>query len=160
MIENELRNKGRDGDADDVHVWMRRRDRRNTRGLWPVIGDRFLDLTTEYGTTSKPLFWIMLVWLIATVLVFRDPARVSWDIAPARDQPPAVQHPLPADWGTADAAFMAVRLHVPIVSLGVDEPVEPSDDWVKAYAMIVIAASWLMWPLFIASVSGYLRRRT
>jgi hypothetical protein len=59
-----------------------------------------------------------------------------------------------------DAIFLAVRLHVPIVSLGIDEEVQPSRTWLKAYAVAAVAASWVMWPLFIASVSGFLRKRS
>jgi hypothetical protein len=160
-IEGDLRNKGRDDDADKVHVWMRRRDRRNTTAILSVLWDRFLDVTTVYGTTSRRLFWLMLAAFSFSVFVFLDPSHVRYDIAPtAAHVPPPIVPVDSARWTPTDAVFMAVRLHVPIVSLGIDEPVQPMQTGVQIWALVAIAASWLMWPLFIASASGYLRRKT
>jgi uncharacterized protein YjbI with pentapeptide repeats len=161
-IENDLRNKGRDEEADRVHVCMRQRDRVNTDNFGRVLWDRLLDLSTKYGTTSARLFWLMLVMFAISVWLFSDPSHVEYNIAPSRQAQPPIVHlsPDPREWSMGDAIFLAVRLHVPIVSLGIDEEVQPSRTWLKAYAVAAVAASWVMWPLFIASVSGFLRKRS
>lgn len=168
-IERDLRNKGEDEEADAVHVEMRRRDRRQTKKFWNRLPDFIFDAFTKYGTTSARLFWIMLLSFIFTIWLFSNPTNVKYKSDPSAQPPsqsdpsvqppPQVAHPRPEDWNVGDAVFLAVRLHVPIVSLGIEEEVQPSGTVPKAYAVLIVAASWVMWPLFIASVSGFLRRR-
>jgi hypothetical protein len=158
-IENDLRNKGQDEDADEVYVSMRRRDRRNTGNFARVLWDWLLDLSTKYGTTSVRLFWLLIVWFVASLLIFTNPAHVEYAISPSLQNPTPEVHPDPAVWDVVDATFFAVHLHVPIVQLGIDQDVQPSGDAMKAYAMVSTAASWVIWPLLIASLSGFLRKR-
>jgi hypothetical protein len=157
-IENALRNAGLDGQADEVHVLMRRRDRPNPlRSFWRWLLDVFLDLSIKYGTTSKRLVCVMLVWFAISVCIFSNRNHVEYDIAPQVDKPQILKRP--ESWSTGDAALFAARLHVPIISLGVEEKVQPSGTNLKAYAMIVVALSWVMWPLLIASASGLIRKQ-
>ena len=94
---------------------MRRRDRKNTTAIVSVLWDRFLDVTTVYGTTSRRLFWLMLAAFSVSVFVFLDPSHVRYDIAPtAANVPPPIEPVAPVRWTPTDAVFMAVRLHVPI----------------------------------------------
>jgi hypothetical protein len=158
-IEHALQNDGMNEQADEVHVLMRRRDRRNIHSCWMALLDRLLDLSTKYGTTSTRLVSVMLILFVISVWVFNDRNHVEYEIAPLGGKPPPVEHPAPASWSVGDAVLLALRLHVPIISLGVDEKVQPSGTRLKAYAVIVVAGSWVMWPLLIASVSGYLRKR-
>lgn len=174
-IENDLRNKGRDGEADYIHVRMRQRDRLYTNNLFRVLGDRLLDHTIKYGTTSTRLFLFMLITFVISVGIFNDPDHVEYKIIPSAEQSLVIADPAvrtqgsadgklpivhPADWSIGNAAFLAVRLHVPIISLGIDEEFQPSGFWPKAYAVAVEAIGWIVWPLFIASVSGFLRKRS
>jgi hypothetical protein len=156
-IEKALRNRGEDEQADEVHVLMRQRDRRQTKGLWRVLFDRFLYHSIKYGTTSTRLTWLMILWFAGSLLIFSDRNRVEYEVSPQVDKPITTKHP--DAWSRADAAFFAARLHVPIISLGVEDKVEPSGAWTKAYAILVVGASWVMWPLLIASVSGLIRKR-
>lgn len=156
-IENALRNAGEDGQADEVHQWMRRRDRRSTKSFWKVLFDVFLDHSIRYGTTSKRLVCFMIVLFSISLWIFSNRNHVEYDIAPAVGTPPPVEHPLA--WGAGDAALFATQLHVPIVSLGVKERVQPSGLGMRTYAMAIVAASWIMWPLLIASMSGVIRKR-
>ncbi len=170
-IENDLRNKGRDEDADAILIAMRRRDRTTTRNFRNTLPDRFFDITTKYGTTSGRLVGLMAAMLVCSFLIFRDPAHVEYKIAPvapmAQPAPMEVQraalraivHPEGAEWKVSDTIFLLTRLHVPILSLGIGDDVQPSGIWPKAYAAIVQALSWIMWPLFLASASGFLRKQ-
>jgi len=167
-IENDLRNQGRDRDADKIHQRMRRRERRLKPWWRKAVDLVFLDLPIAYGTESWRLFALMLVLFVTSVLVFKDPAHVEYDLTRFSPQPPddarwtlvTRQHPEPENWNLADAALLAVRLHVPIVTFGIDEEVRPSGSWkVRAYTVVVVAFSWVAWPLFLASVSGLLRKR-
>ena len=155
-IENALRNAGEDEQADEVHVWMRRRDCRSTRGLkvWLEI---FLDLSIKYGTTSKRLLCLMVILFAVSVWCFSNPNHMEYKVLPVTQVPPPVTHPI--DWNLGDAALYATRLHVPIISLGVEEDMQPSGFAMKSYAMATVAASWVMWPLLLASVSGLIRKR-
>jgi len=156
-IESTLRNAGEDGQADEVHQWMRRRDRRSTKSFWKVLFDVFLDHSIRYGTTSKRLVFFMILLFTISVLIFSNRKHVEYDLAPAAGTPPPVEHPL--TWGAKDAALFAAQLHVPIISLGVKERVQPSGIRMRTYAMAIVAASWIMWPLLIASMSGVIRKR-
>jgi hypothetical protein len=161
-IEKDLRNKGRDEEADRIHVSMRQRDRKESQSWSRKLVDKVLwDLPTRYGTTSKRLFVLMLVLSIISVSLFSNPNSVEYDIAASEQRQPPVVHlnPEAQDWNIGNAIFFAVRLHVPIVSLGIDEEVRPSGLMLQAYAVAAVATSWVAWPLFIASLSGFLRNR-
>ena len=163
-IEHALRNRGEDEQADEVHVLMRQRDRRQAKGLGRVLFDIFLNHSIKYGTTSKRLAWFMVAWFLASVLIFSNQSRVEYDFFPQveygfyprADKPTTTKHP--DEWSKKDAVFLATRLHVPIISFGVEDNIEPSGAW-KAYGIIVVGASWVMWPLLIASASGFIRKR-
>ncbi len=155
-IEHQLRNAGYNAEADKVHVLMRRHDRPPLRSFPRWLLDVFLHLTIKYGTTSVPLIIIMLLWFGVSVWIFSDRNRVVYD-APQPDKP---QMSIPPEsWSRGDSALFAVRLHVPIISLGVEEKAKPKGTGWKAYAMTVVALSWVMWPLLIASASGLIRKR-
>ncbi len=159
-IEKDLRNRGNDSEADEVYVLMRRRDRRYSRGAARIFGDWLLDASVKYGTTASRLSLVLLALFVLTAWSFRDPGRVEYRISPSAQKPsPPVEHPKAADWGASDATFLALRLHVPIVSLGVGDDVQPSGTRWQLYGMFVITASLVIWPLILASLSGLLRRR-
>lgn len=158
-IENTLRNEGLDERADEVNVAMRRRDRLSTTSLWKIWFDSFLDLSIKYGTTSKRLVCVMIALFALSVWIFSNPNHVEYNISPASQKPPPVEHPAPASWGLPQSALFAARLNVPIVSLGIDEKVQPSGFGLKVFAIGVTAASWVMWPLLVASMSGFIRKK-
>lgn len=167
-VENLLRNAGRQADADTVHVLMRRRDRRmgygmahgRMRNLLQSGLDYFLDKTIGYGTTSSRVVITMLLLFMLSVIVFQDRRRVEFDLQRTVLQHDAVVHPKQEKWGLAESALFAAQLHIPIISLGVKNEVQPSGVEWKAYAMIIAAAHWVMWPLLIASASGVIRKST
>ena len=158
-VENVLRNAGDDEKADEAHVCMRRRDRRSTKSRWKILLDLFLDLSIKYGTTSKRIVCAMLLLFALSVLLFRDPNHLEYGIAPTAQVPHAEISPAPANWNLGDAVLFAARLNIPIISLGGDEKIGPRGTGLKAYAMAVTAANWVMWPLLIASASGFIRKR-
>jgi hypothetical protein len=119
----------------------------------------FLDLSTGYGTKSLRLVVFMLALLALTVWVFNDPGHVEYKIVPAAQTPPPNVHPAPEKWSPFDATLFALRLHVPIIALGVHEDYEPRGILWETYGMAIVAASWVMWPLLLASASGFIRRR-
>jgi hypothetical protein len=152
VIEHALRNAGLDAQADEVHVLMRQRDRPPLKRLLPWLLDRFLDFTIKYGTTSKRLIFVMIAWFAISLAIFSDVNRVEVD-DPSGDPVP------PKTWNAGEAALFTTRLHVPIISLGVEQKAQPKGTRWKAYAMTVVALSWVMWPLLIASASGLIRKR-
>lgn len=158
-IEHALRNAGLDEQADEVHVLMRHRDRRPLRnfGRWSL--DVFLDLSIRYGTTSSRLVYVMLLWFVISVWIFSSPSRVEYKVPPPLEETLPVQLHHPTNWSVSHAAVFAAQLHVPIISLGIDQEVQPSGLMLKAYAIAVVAANWVMWPLLIASASGFIRKR-
>jgi len=158
-IEHALRNAGLDEQADEVHVLMRHRDRRPLRNFGRWLLDVFLDLSIKYGTTSSRLVYVMVIWFIISVWVFSPPSHVEYKLAPPLQELLPVQLQHPTDWSVSHAAVFAAQLHVPIISLGIDEEVQPSGIMLKAYAIVVVAANWVMWPLLIASASGFIRKR-
>lgn len=165
-VENALRNAGRQADADTVHILMRRRDRRMgygmahgyLRNLLQTGLDYFLDKTIGYGTTSSRIVITMLLLFVLSIIVFEDHRRVEFDLQRTRANPNHVVNPKDDKWGVAESALFAAQLHVPIISLGVKNDVQPSGVEWKAYAMVIAAAHWVMWPLLLASASGLIRR--
>lgn len=158
-IESHLRNKGRDSYADQIHVLMRRAERAEMAGRGRRGWDWLLDFFTGYGTHSSRLALIIFFSFLLCIGVFAAPMAVEYSaerqLGEASDKmsPELLSERLP------EAFFLSVGLHVPIVSLGIDERVQPRGFWRRLYALIVTAASWVAWPLFIASVSGLLRQR-
>ncbi|HUR82746.1 MAG TPA: hypothetical protein VM733_18445, partial [Thermoanaerobaculia bacterium] len=159
-FENAFRNAGRDHEADEVHVAMRRRDRKLTRSRLRRAFDWFLDITIGYGTTSQRVAIAMLVLFFCSVMVFRDPSRLRLDIGPSFEHQNVNIQPQAKSWNGVEAAIFAAQLHVPIISLGVKNDVEPSGKWWRVYAMTIVALHWVMWPLLIASLSGLVRKKT
>ena len=158
-IENTLRNEGLDKRADEVNVSMRRRDRRTTKNLAKIWLDSFLDVSIKYGTVSWRLACVMVLLFVLALWIFANPSHVEYSISPASQKPPPVEHPAPTTWGLRESALFAARMNVPIVSLGIDEKIQPSGFGLKLFAIGVTAASWVMWPLLIASMSGFIRKK-
>ncbi len=159
-VEKDLRNRGNDSEADEVYVMMRRRDRRYSKSFPRILSDWLLDMTVWYGTNAlRPSLFMLLLFLV-TARIFSDPGRVEYRVSPSSQKPvPTIVHPNAAEWNLSDALFLAVRLHVPIVSLGVGDDVQPSGNVWQAYGIVVVASSLVIWPLILASLSGLLRRR-
>ncbi|HWX39806.1 MAG TPA: hypothetical protein VN345_01530, partial [Blastocatellia bacterium] len=182
-IENALRNAGDDEKADKVYLAMRRRDRSTTQSRLKRIPGWFLDWSIGYGTKSLRLVGFMLVWFGVSLWSFShtncvkyktvrieglakqvpgetstNTKQVQYEIVPVAETPPSLSPP-PHKWRIWDAALFSLRLHVPIVALGVREDVEPSGTWMEFYSLTIIAISWVMWPLLIASASGFIKRR-
>ena len=65
----------------------------------------------------------------------------------------------PTPWSIKDSALYAARLNLPIISLGLDDRVQPRGFRWKVLSILVIAANWVIWPLFIGSMSGLIRKR-
>jgi hypothetical protein len=157
-VENALRDTGDDDGADQVHVAMRRKDRTFTKGTFRRGFDWFLDRTILYGTTSQRVVLAMLMFYLVSLLLFQDARRLQLDISPSAADPNPVVHPL--TWDVNEAAMFAAQLHIPIISMGVKSDVQPSGALWRVYAMLMVALHWIMWPLLIASLSGFVRKRT
>jgi hypothetical protein len=65
----------------------------------------------------------------------------------------------PMPWSIKDSALYAARLNLPIISLGLEDRVQPRGFGWKVLSILVIAASWVIWPLLIGSMSGLIRKR-
>jgi hypothetical protein len=83
--------------------------------------------------------------------------RYTTRITTARGQP--VIDPPATPWSIKEVALFAARLNVPIISLGIEDTVQPRGFRWKVFSIGVIAANWVIWPLLIGSMSGLIRKR-
>jgi hypothetical protein len=155
FMENWFRNRGEDEQARQVYLAMRRRDRRDGRMNVPTrLGDWFLDWTVGYGLKSyRLLAYLIVMFVLTTVLFAVDRQSVT--------PPPGST----GEWTEWDAPWMALRINVPVVNVGVKSGWLPSPrpiPWLgityEAYAGWVSLLSWIAVPLFLAGISGILKK--
>ena len=165
FVENWLRNRGEDKMADRVYLAMRRRDRQKGMRFFARLGDWFLGITIGYGIKSYRLFFFyFLPVLVATYLLFRDPQAVEPNRgvvgAPAAEE----------TWSAGDAFWMALQINLPLVEVIATEKWLPSSRPVALfgrtlplrysdYASTFSLLSWIAVPLFLAGISGLVKRK-
>jgi hypothetical protein len=171
FIENWLRNRGEERWARAVYLAMRRRDRRDGRmPYFRRLADWFLDRTVGYGLRSYRLFLYLVAMLVLTTVLFSSPHSVTRAVmvtaTEAANAPAAVdQNIFPERWTPLDALWVAVRINIPLVSVGVDSGWVPSSERIpgvpltyEGFAGIVSLLSWVAVPLFLAGISGILKK--
>jgi len=173
FTENWLRNRGEDRAANKVYLAMRRRERREGRSGFTLLWDLFLDGTVGYGLRSYRLgvFWLLPV-LVLTVVLFSSSRSVNRSVVVTATEAANAHTDIdpnryPASWTPLDAFWVAVRINVPLVNLGVKNDWSPSSaaiipwlPWItyEAYAGFVALTSWITVPLFLAAFSGILKK--
>lgn len=173
-IEASLVNQGETELAARVYRAMRWRAARNRshpwRGRWAWV----LGVTTGFGTQSWRVAWMLLaLFLLSTWLMYSPanimPSESALEVLAERVSPET----RPEAWTLGSSAWLALRYTVPIIPvfaewewMAADRPLAITgtgfQSWLLSaedFAMIASLFSWALWPLYLASVSGFLRRR-
>jgi hypothetical protein len=168
-FEKWLRERGEDKQADKVYIEMRRRNRRFGMGWLDRWKDRLLDWFVGYGLASHRLAWLLLIMLATmSMLLWANPAAVV-------PKDPKVNQP--SSSATHGMRFwVAFRTVVPVVTVFSGDDWKPSpvpievgrhratwgNGWALRYdqlASMLSAISWILVPLFVAGITGWLRKR-
>ena len=195
-VERWKRAQGDDATADEVFLSRRRRElvgEKDSEGKtvhaaadWVTWGVRWLaDFSMGYGVRVRRLIHLyVLSWLI-TWAVFANPASVERPLDFEAVRPAA---PIAAtetgvnpwddeggqaedwEWSPQEAFFMAMRLHVPLVQLMVEENWTPADRAMEirglarvqydSFAGLVQAMNLILLPLILAGATGFLKRNS
>lgn len=173
-IEASLVNQGETELAARVYRAMRWRAARNRSHPWRRRWAWVLGVTTGFGTQSWRVAWMLLALFVLSTWLMSSPANimpseVALEVLAERVSPDT----RPEDWTLGSSAWLALRYTVPIIPvfaewewMAADRPLAitgtPLQSWLMSaedFAMIVSLLSWALWPLYLASVSGFLRRR-
>jgi hypothetical protein len=156
-MEKWLRDRGEDVRANEVYLDLRRRHRaENLRGLrrW---ADWALDASVRYGVASQRLVVYLVAVCCLSAVLFAQPGAIERD-------PPALG---PPTWSAA--SWVSVQTVFPMFAVAAAKPWRPSARpivvWERplglshaGYASIVSLLSWIVVPLFIAGISGLLKK--
>lgn len=173
QMEQWLRDRGDNQNADKVYLAMRRRTRREPGPgpaptglarifgpLWRCVEWLALDVTVGYGTRSYRLFFVFIALV----------ALSTWIFLPRSAVEPANGKSADATAYTAvDAFWVALELNLPVVEIPAAEKWKPSDRVLDPcpglglryhdYASIVAFLSWIIVPLFLASMAGIIKKQ-
>jgi hypothetical protein len=146
--------------------------------VWKWIGhfwNWLLDLLTGNGTSTQRLVVYLVFCFVGMTIVFIDDRSVTKaTVATAGDMNtnPTMSekrfHPSETggNWQLGDAMFMAARVTVPVVDLVFESDWEPSDNSTRiswlTYTYLangIGLLNYLMVPLFLVSLSGWLKKR-
>lgn len=166
-LERWLRDQGEEDAADRVYQALRRKDRTEGMSLPRRAFDWLLDITIGHGTRSHRLAFYFLGAMALAIALFANPAMAA---AKPRGGEIFTEEVHPTDWTIFDATWLAFRANFPMLSLLVEDDVEPSGTPVfSAPGFPTIRArdvsgalsvlSWLFFPLFLAGVSGLVRNQ-
>ena len=157
-LEKWLRDRGEDTMADQVFLDMRRRHRREALGWWRRLGDWFLDFTVRYGIASYRLIVYLAVALTFSIWLFARAGALQHE-PPGTDT--ATFHE--AVWTSVQTIFPMFAIpaakgwrptHLPLLigghSLGITY---------DGYASVLSLLSWIVVPLFVASITGLLKKK-
>ena len=164
-VEGWLNNKGLDEAARRVYLQMSDRDlvtgHSSLLSRW--LKWLFLGVTIGYGVRPKRLIGLFLVAFVLSCWVFSQPGSlVSYN-----ERPAATPDPLPLEarnpWMTLG---VALRCHFPMLLFLGEPNYVPSPRVIPglglrydAYALLISAISWILVPLFLAGLTGIVRKR-
>jgi hypothetical protein len=169
FFENWLRDRGESKKANEVYVAMRRRDRdegnmRTMAKCW----DRFQDFTVRYGVGTHRLFFVFFLTILLCFLVFNFGQDAMQPSREAQTMTATTQPAQSATW--YDAFWLSIQTNLAMI------PVVPAKGWQASGNAITfggwsfgltyngLATIFLVWsyvavPLFIASISGLLKKK-
>lgn len=194
-VEDTLLNQGLEEDADKIHAAL------HTRALeddFKKIGGPIQDLyllskrlwiflcwpfrwiwgaSTNYGTQPKWPIAVFVMWLmVSTFCVFSISDNILTSTAATQDGQPK-KHPCSGDWNSMDGFMLALRYHIPIITLDARDEWAPSHDdkqmQVKLplldtftlnitpedYAVFVSITHWILLPFIVFAVSRRILRK-
>jgi uncharacterized protein YjbI with pentapeptide repeats len=172
QLEKTLRAAGHKAEADDVYYDRREREGKQIR-FRKRPGRSLLDFIEQnvagYGVRNRlVLAWIALS-LVAFTWVFQHPGaivRKQTDTKPAAESvstvSPAPKNPAAAEtppvqlrWG--DALAFSLKTFLPI-EIPVARDWEPRPGWYSAWAAVLNLLGWILIPVALATVTGWMRR--
>ena len=183
-LEDLLLNKGLDAQARRVYVAMSTRDLMLGRNFldrwfrWLVLG-----IPIAYGARPSRLFWFILITFLLTLMIFKVPES----LIAYHPYDPNVTFDLPSDEPTWTTTIdVALQYHFPMFHVFRGNPsyapstdrileIPELDNWVnvppsmadavkfdltyRMYALLISAISWVVVPLWVAGLTGVVRRR-
>ncbi|MFL6194747.1 MAG: hypothetical protein ACJ75H_11295 [Thermoanaerobaculia bacterium] len=164
-VESWLNNKGLDASARRVYREMSDRDlvtgRSTFLGRW--LRYLFLGVAIGYGARPQRLIGLFLLAFALSCWLFAQPGSlVSYS-----EKPAAKPDPLPAGAENAWVTLgVALRCHFPMLLFLGEPNYVPSPNRIPglelrydAYALMISAVSWVLVPLFLAGLTGIVRKR-
>lgn len=165
--------------------WMRYRSAVRTTGhgsRWSKPGRWLYRITTGHGYYAAPLTlgWLLAIFLTAWTLTASHPddfttattATIRQDIVDQQQaagvaSPPPVPGRVPASawndaWDTPEFQpwTYALSTAVPTTSSATSQPWTPRAGWLSAVLAVLRALSWIFTALFLAGITGLLRKQT
>lgn len=143
----------------------------NTSTHWSkktIVKDWFLQVLTCYGTqTWRLLVPLVLLFILGTYLFWPDGALRPTTSALTKSPPETVNSVTSAD--KKDEAKgpepkmiyrpgYSLDLLLPVVNLHFEDQWEPRGSGLKAYAAFQIVMGWILIPVLLASLAGFIRR--
>jgi hypothetical protein len=181
-VEEWLRNRGEDALANQVYITMCRKDRQTGKRLgwfWPGLQDWFsrkadwlVDCGVGYGVYWLRPLLVFVSLFVFTAVVFSRPessrrplALTSTDVGKGRQEPVNV-FPDASQWCWRDGTLMAFRTTVPFSGgLGTPQwvPSEEHVPWLalrySTFAVFATVAGWILVPLFLAGMAGFIKKQ-
>ncbi|HKH45418.1 MAG TPA: pentapeptide repeat-containing protein [Thermoanaerobaculia bacterium] len=165
MVEKWLRNRGEDEWAQEVFRTMRRHRRERTKmRRWERASDRLLGSLIYLAMHFKWLLLASFLAMILTVTIFAPP-RAALPSEPASGGRQA------SAWSPGEAAWLALRVHLPMIDLPFNDHWRPSDQPIvvygwrlalsyRQYAMLGSMLSYIVIPLIIGGIANqWLRQK-
>jgi len=173
-LERLLLNKGLDGQAARVYIEMSKRDLLLGRNLperwfrWLILG-----IPMGYGARPSRLFWFILLTFLLTAFLFTSPdSLVTYQPSSPGEPCPLTVTEIP--WETT--LHVALRNHFPMFHfirgnpyyVASTNPIPELPELLgcprlhvtyRMYALVISAMSWVVVPLWLAGLTGIVRRR-
>jgi hypothetical protein len=139
----------------------------STRWSWRTIAkDGFLNVSTCYGTqTWRLLVPLMILFILGTWLFWSNDALRPIPSASAELAAETATSTRPADKIADNLQSKAIYrtgysldLLLPVVNLHFEDQWEPRSPWLRAYAAFQVVMGWVLVPLLLASLAGFIRR--
>jgi hypothetical protein len=176
QLEKYYSNIGDDIQATQIYRKGRRAHLKNARAAntsthWSkktIVKDWFLLISTCYGTkTWRLLVPLVLLFVLGTWLFWPDdalkPATSVSAQSPAKTATSvtSTNKKNVADNLEPKAVYRlgySLDLLLPVVNLHFEDQWEPRSPWLRAYAAFQIVMGWILIPLLLASLAGFIRR--
>jgi hypothetical protein len=162
MIEQWLRNRGDDDQANNIYLAMRQDRRKHTQMSGAArAADRFFDYAVFLALRFQYLFFVFLLALVVTTIVFSRPEALQ----PKEKTSEDVR-------GLMDSIAMAVQVNLPMVPFPVASKWEVTSKPIQMFGMslplhydhfasLITLVAYIVVPLFVAGVANtWLRQKS
>ena len=180
-VEDTLLNQGLEEDADKIHIALSEKMLEIEKEKFKKVSLDYISLLftknifgrlTSFGTNGWKLLVIAFIWLIVSSVIFGDSMNINVSSSALKTNVKHCDnHPCADNWNWADGLAIALRYHIPIISLDAHNEWEPSDDpdsyllsskflTPESYATTVAILHWIILPFIVFAFSRrFLRKR-